>query len=384
VLQVNGIVRATRFTVNTVGTEALGINNNKSSAGGGFNFFAGNGGANLNWVSGENASYNIGIGVNSLQAITTGQGNVALGVDAGRAILSGINNFALGTSSLRFTTTANDNIGLGAGTLRTNTIGAANLAIGSYALFTGSTASENVGIGINALYYNTGNRNIGIGGEALLNQASASNNTAIGYQAGKLVNAGTANQTSYNSVYIGYDTRPSASGNDNEVVIGYLGRGNGSNTTTIGSTNTTHTVLQYGETLVGYSAAQDNGAYPLQVNGQIFATNATIATSDARLKENIEPLPSGLKEVMNLKPCTFDFRKDTGLNLSMDKQVGFIAQDVAATVQGTGYEKALVQEAGGNLALAETKLIPLLVKAIQEQQAQIEALKKEIEQLKNK
>ena len=160
--------------------------------------------------------------------------------------------------------------------------------------------------------------------------------------------------------------------------------GNGSNTTTIGNSTTTHTVFQYGKTLVGYSAAQDNGNYPLQVNGQIFATNATIATSDARLKENIEPLPSGLKEVLSLKPCTFDFRKDTGINLSTDRQVGFIAQDVAATVQGTGYEKAVVQEAGGNLALAETKLIPLLVKAIQEQQAQIEALKKEIEQLKKR
>ena len=383
-LQVNGIVRATRFIVNTVGTDSMSINNNKSSAGGGANFFIGNGGASLNWVSGFDGSFNVGIGTNSLLGITTGQGNVAIGVDAARSVTSGFNNFGLGTSSLYSTTSGSNNVGIGAGSLGTNTSGGANVGIGTYSLTVNSTGSNNIAIGLNTLYSSTGSDNTAIGAEALIYQTSVSRNTAIGSNAGRFVNAGGNNETSYNSTYIGYDARPSASGNQNEVVIGYLGRGNGSNTTTIGNSSTTHTVFQYGETLVGYSAAQDKGAYPLQVNGQIYATNATIATSDARLKENIEPLPSGLKEVMNLKPCTFDFRKNTGLNLSTDKQVGFIAQDVAATVKGTGYEKALVQEAGGNLALAETKLIPLLVKAIQEQQAQIEALKKEIEQLKNK
>jgi hypothetical protein len=365
VLQVNGIVRATRFTVNTVGTEALSINNNKSSAGGGFNFFAGNGGANLNWVSGENASYNIGIGHAALLNITTGQGNVGIGQNALQRISSGVNNSAInGAPNL---TTGSNNMAFGAGALISNQNGYNNMSIGTYSLFN-----------------NLGSYNVAVGTAALFHSVNSSYNIAVGEEAGNYINSGAGNTTPNNSIYIGYDTRASTSGNQNEIVIGYQGRGNGSNTTTIGNSSTTHTVLQYGKTLIGYSASQDRGGYPLQVNGQIYATNAAIATSDARLKENIEPLPSGLKEVMNLKPCTFDFRKDTGLNLSMDKQVGFIAQDVAATVQGTGYEKALVQEAGGNLALAETKLIPLLVKAIQEQQAQIEALKKEIEQLKNK
>ncbi len=48
---------------------------------------------------------------------------------------------------------------------------------------------------------------------------------------------------------------------------------------------------------IGYGGT-DNGAYKLQVNSQIFATNATIATSDIRFKENIQPLDKGL-EIIN-------------------------------------------------------------------------------------
>jgi hypothetical protein len=46
-----------------------------------------------------------------------------------------------------------------------------------------------------------------------------------------------------------------------------------------------------GKLLVGYTA--DNGAYKLQVNSQIFATSATVATSDESLQKKTLPLLDG-------------------------------------------------------------------------------------------
>jgi hypothetical protein len=370
-LQVNGAIRATRLAVNTFGSQIFDLNNYGPAGMDGVNVWIGNGGQKSAASSPGTSwgSYNVAIGGDALVENTTGNGNMAIGSRTLQVNTTGANNVAIGNQAL----------GL-------NVNGGANMAIGSQAMYNNTSGGESVAIGYTALQNANATANVAIGYSAQYAKTSGDYDVAIGWMAGRYQTAtfGAQVTNSSESVFIGAAAYPGKNNPTNMIVIGPGAVGNGDNTTTIGRSTTTHTVFQYGETLVGYSAAQDNGNYRLQVNGQIFATNATIATSDARLKENIEPLPSGLKEVMSLKPCTFDFRKDTGLNLSTDKQVGFIAQDVAATVQGTGYEKALIQEAGGNLALAETKLIPLLVKAIQEQQAQIEALKKEIEQLKNK
>jgi hypothetical protein len=142
-----------------------------------------------------------------------------------------------------------------------------------------------------------------------------------------------------------------------------------------------------GELWIGYAA--DNGAYLLQVNGQIFATNATIATSDMRYKENIKPLQSGLSIVQKLNPVTYNFITDNANNFSEYPEVGFIAQDVDRALSTESYAKSIVKNSDDSdpdspMGIAAGNLIPLLVKAIQEQQTQIEALKQRIIQLENK
>ena len=142
-----------------------------------------------------------------------------------------------------------------------------------------------------------------------------------------------------------------------------------------------------GETLIGYTA--DNGAYKLQVNGQIFATNATIATSDEKYKENITPLNKGLEIVNKLKPVTFNFISDTKNNFSEYEEVGFIAQDVDRALSTETFSKSIVKAADDSdptstMGLATQNLIPILVKAIQEQQALIKALQQRIINLENK
>jgi trimeric autotransporter adhesin len=142
-----------------------------------------------------------------------------------------------------------------------------------------------------------------------------------------------------------------------------------------------------GDVLIGTTT--DNGAYPLQVNGQIFATNATIATSDEKFKENITPLNKGLEIVNKLKPVTFNFISDTENNFSEYEEVGFIAQDVDRALSTETFAKSIVKstddsEPTSTMGLATQNLIPILVKAIQEQQALIKALEQRILTLENK
>jgi hypothetical protein len=136
-----------------------------------------------------------------------------------------------------------------------------------------------------------------------------------------------------------------------------------------------------GEVSVGGIA--DNGAYNLQCNGTgVWGAGAYQNGSDARIKENIAPLDSSLATVMQLKPVTFNYIPSFSKDQST--QPGFIAQDLQQALEGKNYINGVVSQGEQYMSVAYQTLIPLLTKAIQEQQAQIEALKKEIEQLKNK
>ena len=95
--------------------------------------------------------------------------------------------------------------------------------------------------------------------------------------------------------------------------------------------------------------------------------------SDYRLKENIEPMQKGLDRLNKLKPVSFDW-KESGI-----KSEGFIAHEVQEVfpqvVVGKKDGKEMQQMDYGRIS-------PLLVKAIQELSAQVEELKKEIQELK--
>jgi hypothetical protein len=375
--------------VSTFGSQVIGINNYAPAGSPGNNMWIGNGGQSSTGTASFN---NIGIGIGVMTGNLTGRTNIGIGSFALFKNTSGVTNVAIGDRALSTNTTGSINMAVGGESLLGNTIGIANTALGYQSMYANTQGSYNTGIGFGALSSNTigehslaigvaalgsstmSVNNVAIGNLALGAKITGNGNTAIGFSAGRFTVTNINNTTSWGGVYIGADSKTLASGSSNEIVIGSSAIGNGSNTTTIGNSNTTHTVFQYGKTLVGYSAVQDRGNYALQVNGQIYATNAAIATSDARLKERIAPLSSGLKEVMALRPCTFDFKQGTEQNLATGRQVGFIAQEVASVLQGREWASSVVQEAGGNLGIAETKLLPLLVKAVQEQQAQIEKL----------
>jgi hypothetical protein len=131
-----------------------------------------------------------------------------------------------------------------------------------------------------------------------------------------------------------------------------------------------------GETLIG--STTDNGAYLLQVNSQIYATNATIATSDARFKTHVESLADATSVIESLRPVTFDFIPQEDRNFATERQVGLIAQEAQAALAGTDYADSVVAQCGDHLGLAYEKLVPVLIKALQESNARIAALEERL------
>jgi hypothetical protein len=130
------------------------------------------------------------------------------------------------------------------------------------------------------------------------------------------------------------------------------------------------------ELLIGTTT--DNGAYLLQVNSQIYATNATIATSDARFKTNVESLTDATSVIESLRPVAFDFIPQSDRNFAAERQVGLIAQEAQAALAGTDYADSVVAQCGDHLGLAYEKLVPVLIKALQESNARIAALEERL------
>jgi hypothetical protein len=158
------------------------------------------------------------------------------------------------------------------------------------------------------------------------------------------------------------------------------------------------------ENYAGYFDGETVVNGTLTVNGDINYTGSSTQTSDRNLKENIMPLQNGLSTIMKLNPTTYNFRGNgeyKGLKLSSGLHYGLIAQEVEevlpSLVKNKRHTYSEVQSEGhGPDATTEseikktmefktmnyTELIPVLIKGMQEQQAEIERLKKEIEELR--
>ena len=103
--------------------------------------------------------------------------------------------------------------------------------------------------------------------------------------------------------------------------------------------------------------------------GKISTTNSSTAyntSSDYRLKENVSYTWDATTRLKQLKPARFNFKVDA------DKTVdGFIAHEVSSIVP-----EAITGEKDGEemQGIDQSKLVPLLVKTIQELEARITAL----------
>lgn len=224
-----------------------------------------------------------------------------------------------------------------------------------------TSGGQNVAFGPEALgACNTGTRNFAYGYAALANLTSGSNNIAMGDATGYNVTSGSNNLLfGISAGRTGYQTYQSIAGittQSNQIHMG----------------NESHTTAR------------------IQISWTV--------NSDARDKTDVTPLDLGLEFVKQLNPVTYrwDKRSDyedrapTGANKLPELSVGFLAQEVETVEKSFGYDIAdktnlvvdriLEQDHYG---ITYEKMVPVLTKAIQEQQTIIDDLKSRIETLEN-
>jgi hypothetical protein len=178
--------------------------------------------------------------------------------------------------------------------------------------------------------------------------------------------------------------------------VGSIGASNNaSSDLTIFSSTASHIGLQFGNTRLhptdNAGATTDDvcdiGGSTTRFN-DIYATNATIQTSDRNEKNTIVDSDLGLDFVKRLSPKSYKFNGKTRTHYGLIAQdietvlsdiskstsdfAGFIKDDISEELDGSEYR----------YGLRYTEFVAPLVKAIQEQQEQIEQLKTEIQTLK--
>ena len=239
-----------------------------------------------------------------------------------------------------------------------------NTAVGNGALNSNHSSSETTGI-----------ENTALGSGAMQTNVSGSANTAAGVNALVFLDDGFKNTAVGHSAGARLDT-----------ITGYAGSAvtfhvtdSGSFNTFIGSAGATADVDNC--TAIGQDAYCDATDQVRLGNFFVNSIGGKVAwstLSDGRAKTDVRELESGLPLVLALKPVTYRLKGGSGR-----ADMGFVAQDVEA-VLGDSYN---VVDAGGDpdrtLSLRYSELIAPLVKAVQEQQAQIEALRAELAALRS-
>ena len=108
--------------------------------------------------------------------------------------------------------------------------------------------------------------------------------------------------------------------------------------------------------------------------GSITANSTSTSyntSSDYRLKENATAISDGIARIKTLKPYRFNFKADASTTLD-----GFFAHEVTAVPEAISGEKDAVKEDGSidPQGIDQSKLVPLLVAAVQELIGKVEAL----------
>ena len=117
------------------------------------------------------------------------------------------------------------------------------------------------------------------------------------------------------------------------------------------------------------------GTAPSGVVGAILATNDVVAfaSSDERLKENLEPIGSAVEKVGQLTGYTFDWIPMEGIHVHSGHDIGVIAQEVEKV-----FPEVVANRENGYKAVKYEKLVSVLIEGIKELKQEVETLKAKV------
>jgi tellurite resistance-related uncharacterized protein len=267
-------------------------------------------------------TYNTAIG-NGLKSVTPGTPDAS----------SGTLNTASGIGALYSNTSGYLNTAVGLNGLYTNSAGSFNSAFGNGALYLNEDGSYNTAIGSRAAYSNTsGSYLVAVGREALFNNTTGDFNTVIGYAA-DVTTGGITNATA----------------------IGYNAKVNDSNKVRIGNTSVT------------------------VIEGNVGLT----VTSDARLKEDIATIESGLAFIKDLNPVSYHRINSD----SDDIEMGLLAQEVEEVLAAHGLSNSgMVHQASEDAyrSVRYNDLLAPMIRAIQQLDDAVETKDQQIASLEQR
>lgn len=285
----------------------------------------------------EQGNGNTSIGNNALNVnAAVGSFNTAYGESALEVASSSSKTVAIGSNCMALQTAGTNNTGIGHASLKNSDGGSRNTAVGNESLVNATVGEANTAIGHQALYAKLGsNFNTAVGANSLPEITTGFRNTAIGYRAGQ------SNYTGQNNTSLGQESQPSNTSASNEVTLG----------------NSSISVLR-------------------------CAVTTITSLSDERDKTSIEELPYGIDFVNSLQPKKFIWDNRAEIDSEGNeyfssnkgkKDIGFIAQELQAV--DDDWLDLVYDSNPERLEASYGRLIPVLVKAIQELSAEITALK---------
>ena len=397
---------ATDLAVNGIKI-GIGAGNNYTNAVFGYNALISNTTGAGNVAIGESAlsvntegSDNIALGRGSLQSNTTGYNNFSFGYSSMNNNISGYQNISLGFESLLRNTSGSNNISLGARSLYNNTLGDRNISFGGLSLEKNISGSDNVSIGAYSLNKNTlGSQNISIGNSSLRDNTFGSNNIAIGNYS-LLQSNGSSNYNiaiGFNTLYNTLSTIGNTSIGDESMFYNTTGESN----TVLGYRAGNSIVSGNNNIVIGNLAATSNGTVSNEIvlgnsSNNIIRSQVTSITalSDKRDKKNIQDLTIGLDFIKSIKPRVFNWDKrewyknniSDGTKMEDHFTAGFIAQelDSAQNKFNADWLKLVYKSSNERWEATYGNLLPVMVKAIQEQQLIIDDQKLKLDEQKTR
>ena len=108
--------------------------------------------------------------------------------------------------------------------------------------------------------------------------------------------------------------------------------------------------------------------------------------SDARLKDNVQPITSALSKILALQGVTFEWNHWDQKRTYPGTQIGFIAQEVEKVVPEVVIDSTIDDNDGNRMEVKGVKyenLVALLVEAIKEQNTRIEYLESCLQRLES-
>ena len=128
-------------------------------------------------------------------------------------------------------------------------------------------------------------------------------------------------------------------------------------------------------------------SYQLEVVGNADVTGEFTAASDARLKKNVRDIGNALKTINDLRPRSYQFRTEDyrDMKLASGVKMGFLAQELEKILPELVSIGSQVTNSDGDTFNSKSvnyiELIPLLTKAIQEQQEIIQSQQVQINKI---